>query len=73
MVSLEVSLKEKIRKIAGILKGISCFNVLDIEKLNLVIQNMNIKKKKKFEYIYKQGEESTSFYLLTQGEIKITK
>lgn len=73
MVSLEAALKEKIKKIASILKTIPCFGVLDIDRLNLVIQSMNLRKRKKFEYVYRQGDKSTSFYLLTEGEIKITK
>lgn len=33
MISLEVALKEKIKKIASILKGISCFTILEKDKL----------------------------------------
>jgi CRP-like cAMP-binding protein len=66
-------MKDKIKKITSIIKSIPCFSFLDLDKLALVIQSLAIRKKKKSDIIFNQGDKTTSFYLLTEGEIKISK
>jgi CRP-like cAMP-binding protein len=73
MMSLEAAFKEKQQKTIAIMKGIPCFNFLDNNRINLIIQSIAIRKKKKPFIIYHQGDCTSYFYILTEGEIKIKK
>lgn len=55
------------------IQEIPCFSFLDSDKQGLIVQNLSLRKKKKAEFIYCQNSPSTHFYLLTKGEIKISK
>lgn len=37
------------------------------------MEKLNITEMKKNEYVYREGNNPTCFYLLTEGEVEITK
>lgn len=67
MVCLDQTFKQKTKILIDYLKGIPCFGILEVEKIKSVIQSLSLKKKKRGDPIYSQGDKSSFLYFLSKG------
>ena len=56
MMSLEQAYKDKIKELFAKIKSVPCFSILESDKINSIIGSLALRKKKKFDFIYRQDE-----------------
>ena len=69
----EHSFRAKLGETIDKLKKIPAFSFLEDGKLAECILHMKKDKKKRNDYIYKQGGPSDKLFILLHGEVKLTK
>ena len=53
------------------LQKVPVFQYLSTNQINSIAYSMNNLKYRPNEVIFKQGDDATSFYIITEGEVKI--
>lgn len=59
--------------VVDVLKNVSIFKALDADELNLVAEVCKRESFNSGEYIFREGENGNRLYLITEGEVRISR
>ena len=77
LICLDQISQAKVKELEDEIRKLPCFDLpifqQEKQKFTSLVLAMNLKKKKRGDFIYKQNDKSTSLYVLKKGDVKLSK
>lgn len=63
----------KQQRVIQLFRNVPIFNSFDNCKLKFLVERLRLVEVRKNEFVYREGQQPACFYLLTEGEVELTK